>query len=467
MDIDAGTTDQIAHLTESARLASFANSLRLEDVPPDVLDLAKDHLLDALGIAIASSGFEFGDIALRGVRELGEGGQAVAIGSGARLPAASAALVNGILAHGLDFDDTHIGGIYHASAPALAATLAAGQAHKAHGRDVLLAFVAAMEAGCRLAIAGAGAFTARSFHPTAVCGTFAAALAAGRLSGASNLALTRALGLCGSMASGILETGESWLKRMHPGWSAHAGLAAVALARAGFIGPETVFEGSRGFYAAHLQRIPNGAAAPTFDLGRSWQVRGTALKPYPCCHIIHAFVDAALELRGRFALEDIVRIDCKLTGDWLPIITEPREACIHPANPYRALFSVQYVVGLALARGRVDLAAFYDERLDAPDILAFAERTWCEDDPLSDYPVHFPGELAVTLKDGTVLRVRKAASIGTQEVPMSRAALDEKFVANACRVISGEAAGELMDRIRSLEHEAGLDEIMALSTASS
>lgn len=464
MDTNVRQDPSISGTTETAGLAAFALGLTVQCVPQEVLDLAKRHILDALGIAIASSGFDFGRIVLAGARELGEGNQATAIGSGARLPASSAALVNGVLAHGLDFDDTHIGGIYHASAPALAAVLASAQANGATGREALLAFIAAIEIGCRLAVAGAGEFTRRHFHATAVCATFAATAAAGRLSGAGQDTLVLSLGLCGSMASGILETGESWLKRMHPGWSAHAGLAAVALGRAGFIGPGTTLEGKRGFYAAHIGRVPAGPDSPTAGLGVRWQALGIALKPYPCCHVIHAFVDAALDMRGQFALADIERIECKLTHEWLPIVTEPREACIRPANAYRALFSVQYVVGLALARGRVDLSAFYDEPLNSPDILAIAERTWCADDPESDYPAHFPGEMAVHLKDGRVLRSRKPWSFGTPEAPMPQAAVEEKFFANATRVIAREAAERLVDRVMRLEEADSLEEIMSLCT---
>ena len=110
-------------LTESERIARFAVQLQASDIPPDVKELAKEHLLDTLGIAIASSGFDFGPVILKGVRALGEGGPATGIGSGVSLPASSAALLNGVLAHGLDYDDTHIAGIYHASAPALAASM--------------------------------------------------------------------------------------------------------------------------------------------------------------------------------------------------------------------------------------------------------------------------------------------------------------------------------------------------------
>lgn len=451
--------------TESEKLARFALELELDAVPPVVLELAKEHFLDVIGIALASSKFDFGRIVLEGARELGDGQAATAIGSGVRLPAASAALVNGTLAHGLDFDDTHIGAIYHASAQALAACLASGQANGASGREVLLAFVAALEIGCRLATVGAPDFHNRGFHPTALCGTFAAAAAAGRLSKVDQDALARSLGICGSQAAGILIGGVSWLKRLHPGWAAHSGVAAVALGRAGFLGPKNVFEaGKGGFYMTHVQRVPEGDALPSHRLGETWQTLGIALKPYPCCHFIHAFVDAAIELRGQFDLEQVERIDCPLTPDLHKMVAEPRADCIRPAIPYRALFSVQYVVALALARGKVDLAAFYDMPLDAPDVLAVADKTYCVADPTSDFPKHFPGEVVAHLKDGRIFRSRKPASLGTPDVPLSRAALEAKFMSNATRAIGEDAARALIDKVMRLETADSLDEIMQLCT---
>ena len=330
---------------------------------------------------------------------------------------------------------------------------------------MLLAFVAALEIGCRLATVGAPAFHQRGFHPTGLCGTFAAAAAAGRLYGATPQQLVWALGLCGSQAAGILEIGDSWLKRLHPGWAAHSGLVAVALGRAGFLGPDTVLEGSKGFYATHLQKIPSGDALPTHALGQVWQSLGIALKPYPCCHFLHAFVDAALELRGQFDLAEVARIECPLTPYIFPLVAEPREIRIRPTNPYQALFSVQYVVALTLARGRVDLAAFYDQPLDEPDILAVADLVHCTRDEASKFPAHFPGEVVVHLKDGRIFRSRKEDSLGTPDVPLSRPALHAKFLTNATRAISPAAAEQLIDHVQRLETADSLAEIMALCTA--
>ncbi|MBR0650145.1 MmgE/PrpD family protein [Roseomonas terrae] len=457
--------DAVAAPTEARHLARFALALSLDDVPPALIRLAKEHLLDVIGIALASSRFDFGAAILKGASELGTGGQASAIGSGAALPPASAALVNGVLAHGLDFDDTHVGAIYHASAPAMAAVLASGQASRASGEEVLTAFIAALEIGCRLATVGAGKLHDRSFHPTSLFGTFAAAAAAGRLTRTAEEQLVWALGICGSQAAGILERGNSWLKRLHPGWAAHAGLSAVSLARGGFIGPDTVFEGRRGFYFAHTGEIPHGEALPSHRLGREWQAMGIALKPYPCCHFIHAFVDAALELRGKFALPDIAAIECPLTPSLHKMVAEPRERVIRPETIYSAQFSVPYVVALALVTGRVDLASFHDDPLDDPAVLRIAALAECTPDPLSDYPKHFPGEVIVTLKDGRVLRSRKPASLGTPDVPLTAAAVEAKFRANATRAVSAETATAIIEAVNGLEREASLDRLMQLCTA--
>ena len=448
--------------TEAERIAHFVTGLTLENIPADVLQLAKEHLVDVLGIALASTRFDFGRVVLDAANTLGNGTEATAIGSGTKLPAPSAALVNGVLAHGLDFDDTHIGAIYHASAQAMAASFATGEANRSSGQEVLIAFVSALEIGCRLATVGAGKFHDRSFHPTSLCGTFASAAAAGRLAKLDEAALTSALGLCGSMAAGILVAEKSWMKRLHPGWAAHSGLVAAALGKAGFKGPATVFESARGFYAAHIECTPEGEASPTFELGKHWQTLGIALKPYPCCHFIHSFVDAALELRGQFDLKDVERIDCPLSAPLHKIVAEPRERCIYPTDPYAALFSVQYVVAVALVRGRVDLSTFHDEPLDAADVRALAEKTYCTDDPHSDFPKHFPGEVIVTLTDGRVFLCRKATSLGTPEVPLSRPALEAKFLANATRAINRDAALQLIERIDAIESADSLEDILAL-----
>ena len=458
--MDAAAVELTSEPTVSASLADFTLGLRLEDVPAGLVDKAKAHLLDGLGIALASSGFGFADAILRGAGRLGGGADAHCLATGAALPAASAALVNGTLIHGLDFDDTHIGAIYHATAPALAASLAAAEASRADGRSFLTSFVAALEIGCRLARAAEGGFHDRGFHPTALCGAFAAVFASGRLLGADREALISATGLCGSMAAGLLELKDSWLKRMHPGWAAHSGIAAVGLAMSGFKGPPTMLEGGHGFYHAHLGRIPAGTASPLHALGKDWLIAGIALKPYPCCHFIHGFVDCALHLRGLVDLDEIESIDCKLSPRLHHMVSGPPR----PADAYSAMFSVPYVVALALVTGKIDLAAFHDKGVDDPRVLALADRTSCSADPDSDFPVHFPGEVRIALRNGKSLSHRVATSLGTPERALGDADIEAKFMANATRVMSADAAGKIVRLVRRIEHVEQVSELTSLCT---
>ena len=437
---DHATQEMGKALTLSGELADFALGLSLDQVPADLVRKAKGHMLDALGIALASSGFDFAGPVLEGARKLGQGNGSHALGTGAQLPPAGAALVNGTLIHGLDFEDTHIGAIYHATAPALAAALATGEAAGSTGHEFITSVIVGLEIGCRLARAAEGGFHDRGFHPTALCGTFAAAFVSGRLMGADRRAMISAAGLCGSMSAGLLELNDSWLKRMHPGWAAHAGIAAVGLGMSGFRGPPTMLDGGHGFYHAHLGRIPVGQASPANGIGQTWLIEGIGLKPYPCCHFTHGFVDCALELRNKVTIEDIESIECPLHKRLMHMVSGPTR----PTEPYAAMFSVPYIVALALVTGEVDLAAFHDRGVNDPAVLAISDRTSCSEDLLSDFPVHFPGEVRITLKNGEVVSHRVATSFGTPERPLSEADIEAKFMANATRVISNDVASRIV-----------------------
>ncbi|MCE0763687.1 MmgE/PrpD family protein [Pseudonocardia kujensis] len=460
------TLAETARDTASARIARWTTGLTLADIPAPVRAVARDHLLDATGTALAAAGTDFGQAVHTAGTRLGAGTEAHALGYGTPLPAASAALVNGTLMHGLDFDDTHIGAIYHASGPALAAALAVGEAEGASGAAVLTAYVIGLEVGCRLAAAGAGEFHARGFHPTGIAGTFAAACVAAHLRGLDPDTLTSALGLCGSQAAGILEIQGSWLKRMHPGWAAHAGLVAVTMAEAGFRGPAAVLEGSKGLYAAHLGRVPEDLGLD--DLGERWWTPEIALKPYPCCHFTHAFADAAFAVldelgRDRIGPEEVVKVVCPTSVALIPAVVEPVAAKTAPATTYDALFSVQYVAATALVRRRVDLAVFYDEPLDDPAVLAMAAKVECPPDPLSDYPAHFPGEVELHLADGRVVRHRVPASHGTPEWALGSDQVRQKFLANARRRIGEQQAVALAEAIDTFEAHSALGSLLELT----
>jgi len=306
-------------MTLAERLAEFAAGLEFDDLPADVVASVRLRALDILGIALASSTSELAPSVLGALQGWGSGACSV-VGSSLTASPPLAALANGALAHGLDFDDTHAVSITHASAVVLPTVLALGEAGGHDGRALVTTAVAGYEAMTRLGMAAPGEFHARGWHATAVCGTFAAALAAGRLERLDRARLTAALGIAGSFASGVIEHLEdgSWVKRVHPGWAAHSGVVAAGLARGGFSGPATILEGRFGFYRTFLRSEPD--RTPFDTLGKEWETLRIGFKPYPCCHYNHAYLDCALALRREHRIEpdSIEGIECRVPAGEVP-----------------------------------------------------------------------------------------------------------------------------------------------------
>jgi len=449
----------------SEALAAFATGLQRADLPEAVVAAAQRHLLDVIGVALASAAEPFADMALRAASALGGRGEGSVIGSAERLAPAWSALVNGALAHGLDYDDTHEEGVVHVSCSVAPAALAAAEMSGAAGARVLTALVLGMETAVRLGCAAPGRFHDRGFHPTGVCGAFAATLVAGGLSGLPTARLVDALGLSGSMASGLMEflTDGTWSKRVHAGWAAHSGLVAARLAAEGFLGPRAVLEGRFGFYRSHLAGEEVDLGAVTRDLGRRWRMLEIALKPYPACHMTHAFIDCAAALRDApgVAPDAIAAIECFIHPREMPIVCEPRPSKLTPQTDYDAKFSLPYTVACMLVRGHVDLDDFTAAAIGDPAVLALARRVECLPDPQADYPRTFPGRLRMRLRDGRVLEHDEPVNRGSADQPLSDADVLAKFRRNAARVLPASRIDALLAALERLDAAPNVHELAA------
>jgi 2-methylcitrate dehydratase PrpD len=446
--------------TSSEALADFVARQSYAGLPPEVVSKAKLHLLDLLGVALASSTMPFGESVWRAARSAGGAGDATVVGFRERLWPAWAALVNGTLAHGTDFDDTHMASVVHVGTSVAPAALAAAEAAGTDGERFVTALVIGMECAIRVGLVARGGFHDRGFHPTGICGTYAAALAAGWLAGLDAGRLADALGLSGSMAAGSLEflTDGSSAKRVHGGWAAHGGLVAAELARQGFSGPRGVFEGRFGLYRSHLGDEGWDIGALTKDLGRRWEMLDIALKPYPCCHFTHAFIDCAARVRGEIGpkAEGIARVDCFIAPREMPVVCEPRATKCAPQNDYDAKFSLPYTVACMLLRGHVDLDDFTPEAIRDPGVLALAARVDCHPDPSADYPRHFPGRVSVTLRDGRTVEHNGPINRGGPERPLGGEEVREKYRRNASRALAPNRVEELMEAVERVERLPGL-----------
>ena len=439
--------------TVSAKFAQFMKGLSFEHIPEKVVEKCKLHIIDILGIALASSRFDFGRSVFQAARKLGRGSNSTAIGFAEKLPTASAALLNGALAHSLDFDDTHMASVVHCGATVIPTALALGEEVKADGKSILTAMAGGYEIVTRLGIAAQGKFHDRGFHPTSICGTISSSLVAGKLLESAVAELVSGIGLSGTMASGLLEIEESWLKRLHPGWASHAGISAAYLAKNGFKGPQTILEGKMGLYAAHLYGDSYDRDGLTKDLGQQWETMNIGFKPYPCCHFLHAFIDCAKLLKERYPIEveKIDRIDCLVSSRVIPIIAEPRAMKCKPPTPYAAMFSIPFTVAAMLVTGKVDVETFKEEEIKNPRILALAGKIFWEDDPETDYPKHFPGYVKVLMKDGRSFDWRERVNRGGPENPMSQEEIQQKFYKNARKAISKEKCGRIIEAVEKFE----------------
>ncbi|HEX7856623.1 MAG TPA: MmgE/PrpD family protein [Sphingobium sp.] len=439
----------------SGRLARFAADLHLSDVPAPVVNRAKLHILDALGLGLASNAYDYGRVAVAGGMALSAGGAGTCsiIGRPERMELRDAALVNGVLIHGLDFDDTHLGSIIHPTCTALPVALSLGESLGSSGEALLTAFLAGAETGIRIGGAVKGGFHHVGYHATGVVSHFASAVTAGKLLGLDAGQITAAQGITGSTASGVqvfLEEG-AWTKRFHPGWGAVAGITAARLAQSGFKGPTRPYEGKFGLFDTHLHGAEVDLGELTDGLGTDWRFGDTALKPYPVCHFIHGCADAAIELHREIAGAEIASVDAFLAQPTLHIIAEPAEAKERPTTDYEAKFSAQFVVAACLLKGRFGLPDLEPAALADGAIRDLAQRVKCHEDPDTAFPTFFSGGVAVTLKDGRVLKRYVRVNSGAGERAMEPEAVAAKFMASASMTIGQDQAERIRDAVLALE----------------
>ncbi|MDD7916710.1 MmgE/PrpD family protein [Actinomycetospora callitridis] len=437
----------------AGRVADFAAALDPADVPDEVLERARHLVLDAVGLAYASTAYRFSGVARDALATFG-GGDHPVLGMPDRLSPRDAAVLNGVLVHGMDFDDTHIPAVTHVSAAALPAALSAATVSGASTREMLLAYVLGVEVSARVGLGGAGGFHDVGFHPTAVAGAFGAAVAAGRLTGLDADGLVAAQGVVGSMSAGLLEFLEdgSWTKRLHPGWAAMCGLTAAAFARAGWTGPAAVYEGRFGLYATHLAGRTSRPEAVGEDLGTRWELMRTAVKPYPICHFNHAFADAALLLRDEHGIDaaDVRAIRCAIHPVPGKVVCQPPENKWAPRDEYDAKFSLPFAVSAALARGRFTLAELEDEALADPGILALARKVEVVDDHEGLFPDAYSGRVEIELADGRVVAHREQVNRGHDQRPLTNAEIVEKFEGTIGRVADAATAERVRAAVLSL-----------------
>jgi 2-methylcitrate dehydratase PrpD len=407
-------------------------ALKPATLPPAVKQKCEDLLIDVVGLCVTSRHEDYVASALAGCDD---DGPCTAIGHARTLSAASAAFVNGTACHGEDFDDTFEGGPVHAGAVIVPAVLAACERHNPNGgQAAMLGIAVGTEVMCRLSTVMPKAAHKAGFHPTAIYGTMGAAAGVSVALGLNAKQTVDALGIAGSFASGIIEylAEGTWTKRMHPGWAAQSGIRAALLARAGFTGPRTVFEGVHGLFHGFAHTTKGNYEALTGDFGARWVTETLAFKPYPCGTMAHPYIDCAKRLAARgIKATDIKEMICEVGEGTVHRLWEPLANKQRPPNGYAAKFATPYILATGFVKGNVGLSDFTPEAVRDPNVLALAAKVRYVIDPDNPYPNAFTGHIRAVLNDGTVVEDRQPHFRGGAKEPLTRADIEEKFTLNA------------------------------------
>ena len=413
----------------SQRLAA-AFAAAPAQLPTDLSTMCDAVLTDVAGLCVAARHSDYVQATLRASAEPGA---CTVIGHSGGYNVATAALCNGTAAHGEDYDDTFEGGPVHAGAVIVPALLATAEQHGLAGRDMTRGLAVGCEVMCRLCLVAPKRVHKAGFHPTAVFGALGAAAGVATALRLSEAQWVNALGIAGSMASGIIEylAEGAWTKRMHPGWAAQAGYRAARMAQEGFTGPRTLFEGEHGFFHGFANSDGCDFAAMLDGAGRTWLASDIAFKAYACGTMAHPYIDCARKLVADGTNPaDVASIECKTAEGIVHRLWEPLAAKQNPPNGYAAKFSIPYAIAVGMLRGDAGLVDYEEVVVRDPAVRALAGKVRYVVDPDNPYPRQFTGHVRATLKSGEVREASQAHFRGGRDEPMSAEALEAKFAAN-------------------------------------
>ncbi|MGH7844949.1 MAG: MmgE/PrpD family protein [Candidatus Binatia bacterium] len=438
-------------------LAKFVVDFPTENIPSDVMHLAKRCLMNYSGVALYATLDPAIDILLDLFRADGCAAAATVIGKGFRTSAQNAALANGFLGHLEDYDDTHTT-VIHPSSPILPAALAISEQRTVNGKDLLAAFALGVEVACRIGLVIAAHFRegAEHWHITNTCGVLGAAAAAGRLLRLTPDQMVYALAIAGTQACGVREVFGSMCKPFHAGKAAQNGMVAAMLAQRGFTATDGIFEGARGLVG--VMATGHDITEATKDLGRHWELPANGLKPYACGQANHGFLDAVLALRKKSGVSpETVKHMQGSVRQIAPALVRRR----HPRTGLESKFCYYHSMAVALIDGQALPAQFTDARATDPAVEALRNRIDISEDPALSRRA---AVVTLELNDGTTYTETIPYPTGTPENPQSDTMVQEKFKGLAAAVLGAEKAEKAQRALWDVDKLSDARELMPLLT---
>ncbi|MEP9377200.1 MmgE/PrpD family protein [Aquabacter sp. CN5-332] len=433
-------------MTETAAetLADHFVNLKVSDIPAKALADAKTLVRDYLGVALGGSRTDSAKIAARFAEEIGGKAENTIIGHGGKVPAVHGAFANAIASHSIELDDVDILALYHFSPPVVSAALAAAEREKSSGAEFLAAVVAGCEMMARASNATNFSLRNRGFHTTPTCGVFGATIAAARLMKLNKEQTVSALGLAGAQASGLMEMyGPSMQKRFNPGPAARNGVTAAQMAKLGYTGAATIFEGERGFCKVFTDEFDVGAL--TKGLGTEFPI-DIEYKPYSCARPIHNAIDTALAVRAQLKepVSAITSMSMRRHPAWAHYHLNT-----HPATYHEAQVSLPYSVAIALLEGGALPPQYQNDKLKNPDVLRLSEMLVVTPD--ESLPRGVSCALEVKTAGGAVLTSQVDHPRGSIANPMTEEEMNRKVHMLGDPVIGQDGVARLIALIAKVE----------------
>ena len=443
--------------TVSAKISEFIARIKLRRLSLEVREVAKLHLLDGLATMLGGVKETSSRLLRRHFSARSMIAEATVFGASTRFSAEQAALINGVQGHVLDYDDAQLatlpsrpmGQQTHPTTPVLAAALALAESRHHTGSALLASYIVGVEVACRLGDAVDPSHYLDGFHPTGTLGAFGATAACAHLLKLEPRSIRHALGIAGTLASGLRANRGTMAKGLNAGRAAENGLLAAKLAGDGFTASQNIFDDPMGFFAAMCR---NRVDQKLLRFGNPFFFiqPGVAIKLYPCAGVLHPALDVTLDLRRRCAIkaENIERIQVMLDVDAaLPLVYD------NPKDALEAKFSLHFAVAVAIVEGAAGLKQFTDERLRDPIVQTLMKRIELVRRPRARNKRGggIDTEIEILLKSGAKCRGRAVIARGHPNLPASRAEIEEKFRQCADGVLSTRAVTGFLNNFSALE----------------
>jgi len=408
-----------------------------ENLSAQTVEITKQDILDTLGVAIAGTTAAAAKEVVELGREWGGKPESTIIAFGDKMPAYMASFINATVGHALDYDDSHDKAVLHVGPAVVSAAMSvAERVGNIDGKTFITSVALGADLISRMGLASKMSIHQGGFMFTPLYGYFGAAAAAGKVLGLDHGQMINAFGIAYAQASGNIQVNidnESALtKRLSVGFASKGGVMSALLAQKGLTGAQNNMEGRFGMFNLY-QKGEDDRSVLLKDMGKHFEIVNLSFKPYSCCRQIHAYIDAALQLKRDYNInpDDIESVTVFINETSGKALCEPLDLRRAPQEEVHAQFSIPYNVGVALARGKVVIRDTTLEALNDPDVLAVTRKVTPKVDPKLSNREALRPETAVEIlmKDGKTLKAKSTRTPkGDPENPMSWDDLGEKFM---------------------------------------